>query len=110
MIAPLPTPAVRKLEHSVAPVEANDADCVPAQVLTTRLGHRDDAAGSVHEALVHHDAGDEAVGHQVGLHLADRMEAGVALRAIGGRGGSLFRPGGQGGPLCSIPPARAAAE
>src|SRR5437762_10015665 len=92
-IAPLAPPAVGKLEHAVAPVEADDADRMAAEELSPGLWHRDDAAGRIHERLVHHHAGDEAVRHQVGLHLDDAGEPRIALRPVGQRGLSLFRRG-----------------
>src|SRR5205823_12612786 len=58
-VAPLGAPAIRELEHTVALVEADDADRVPAQVFTTWLGHRHDATRCIHEALMDHHAGDE---------------------------------------------------
>ena len=70
-IAPLRPPAVGELEHPIAPVEANDADGVAPEELGAGLWHRNHAAGGVHELLMDHYAGDEAVGHQVGLHLTD---------------------------------------
>ena len=83
---------------------------MPAQVFTTGLRHRDDAAGRIHEALVHHHAGDEAVRHQVGLHLADGVEARVALRAIGRCGRSLFSRRPQVDPLHVVRHAGEAAD
>src|SRR5256885_5221244 len=73
-IAPLAPPAVGKFEHAVAPVEAHDADGMAAEELGPGLRHGDDAARRIHEWLVHHHAGDEAVRHQVGLHLDDAGE------------------------------------
>src|SRR6202165_5588590 len=84
MVAPLRSPAVGEFEQAVPAVESNDADGMAAEVLATGLGHGDDAAGCIHEPLVHHDAGDEAVGHQVRLHLDDVVEPRIALGAIGG--------------------------
>src|SRR5690348_2109720 len=62
-LTPLGAPAVGELEHAVAAVEADDADRVPAKKLATRFRHRDDPTSGVHEAFVHHHAGDEAVRH-----------------------------------------------
>src|SRR5437762_14261968 len=109
-IAPLAPPAVGKREHAVAPVEADDADRMAAEELSPGLWHRDDAAGRIHERLVHHHAGDEAVRHQVGLHLDDAGEPRIALRPVGQRGLSLFRRGWDGDALHGIGHAREAAD
>src|SRR6202165_5579315 len=91
MVAPLRSPAVDELEHAVPAVESHDADGVAPEKLATRLGHRDNAAGCIHEPLVHHDAGDEAVRHQIRLHLDDTVEPRVALGAIRGGRPPLLR-------------------
>src|SRR2546430_17582465 len=92
-VAPLAPPAIGKLEHAVAPVEADDADRMAAEEFSPGLRHRDDAAGRIHERLVLHYAGDEAVRHEVGLHLDDPGEPRIALPPVGQCGLSLLRPG-----------------
>ena len=87
------SPAIGELEDPVAAVEPHDADGVAAQVFAARLGHGDDAAGRIHEFLMDHDAGNEAVRHQVGLHLDDAVEPRIALGAVGRGCLSLLRSG-----------------
>src|SRR2546422_3669171 len=92
-ISPLAPPAVGKLERAVALVEADDADRVTAEEFDAGIRHRDDAARCIHERLVHHDAGDEAIRHQVRLHLDDAGEPRVALRPVRRGGTALLRGG-----------------
>src|SRR2546430_15806134 len=77
-VAPLAPPAIGKLEHAVAPVEANDANRMAAEEFSPGLRHRDDAAGRIHERLVHHEDRDEAVRNLGLLNLV----AGAARRTL----------------------------
>src|SRR5260370_30705510 len=93
MVAPLGAPAIGELEHAVTPVEADDADRVPAEVFGVGPRHGNDAAWRIHERLVHQHPGNEAARHQVGLHLDDGVQPRIAFGAIRRRGLSLLRRG-----------------
>src|SRR5207244_7684459 len=93
VVAPLGPPAVDELEYPVAAVEADHAYGVAADVLDAGFRHRDHAAGGVHEPCMHHHAGDEAVSGQIGFHLHDAVQPGVALGPKGSGCLTLFGVG-----------------